>query len=71
MFGRSRIAASRPRWLAIVEGPMNSRLYEETLQHNVSASVGGPKLKRRTTTKIQSTGIMNNRVDQTAEIPCC
>lgn len=36
---------------------MNSRPYEETLQQNVSASVGGPALKRRTTTKIQSTGI--------------
>lgn len=45
MFGRSRIAASRPRWLAIVEGPMNSSLFEEILQQNVSASVGGLKLK--------------------------
>lgn len=57
MFGRSRIVASRPRWPAIIEGPMNSRLYEEILQQNVSASVGGLKLKRRTTTMIQSPGI--------------
>ncbi|MBN3326397.1 LNP protein, partial [Atractosteus spatula] len=39
-------AASGPGWLAIIEGPMHSKLYQDILQQNVRESVCDLKLKR-------------------------